>query len=260
MRRDDQSLAWGPLIFEIGFRSIARRHQGVRIRVMEGETQRLRFDCYDDAAHYHYDPDGRNQRHWRNPAIHPEPMEWALDMIGRSLPRMALAAGCVAEPPAPTAEFMDRLRALAESVDRARRQTLTHHPGDHLIPAGPVTFGLSYDVEGEGVSLRVLDRPNEDYEELLGIDCYRRDAHCHFGPRRKNAVIPLDPAVIDDPLEWVLAVLGSGRLPELLASAGYPAIGARVAESKDAAVALERDVGPLARRLQRDGRRRGTLP
>lgn len=260
MRRDDQSLAWGSLIFEIGFRSIARRHQGVSIRVIEGGTQRLRFDCYDDAAHYHYDPDGRNQRHWRDPAIHPEPVEWALELIGRSLPRMALAAGCAAAPPTPTAAFVDQLRGLAASVDRVHRQTLIHHPGDHLVPAGPLTFGLSYDLEGDGVSLRVLHRPGEDYEELLGFDCYRRGPHYHLGPRHKNAVIPLDPAAIDDALEWALALLHAGRLPKLLANAGYAALGARAAESEDVAAALEREVAPLARRLQREGRQPGTAP
>ena len=40
--------------------------QGVCIQVVgqvgENETELLRFDCFDDNAHYHYGPENRNER------------------------------------------------------------------------------------------------------------------------------------------------------------------------------------------------------
>jgi hypothetical protein len=247
-----QSIMWDGLRLEVSFRTVARRHQGVCIRIYEGDREALRFDCYDDAAHYHYDPGGRNQRFWREPVLHAEPVDWALELIQGHLPQMLAASGAARYAP-PSTAVMAALRSAAESVDRLCRQVLIHYPGDFLTPAGPITFGLRYDEDGDGVALRILRTRDGEFEELLGFDCFGLDPHYHYGPRRKNVVIGLDVAVTGDPLEWALSVFRGGRLPYLLARAGYPEVGVAVAISPEVGTVLAREVEPLARRLQRQG-------
>jgi hypothetical protein len=250
------SIAWGELAFVLGFRSIARRHQGVSLGLFEpghSEAQLLRFDCYDDIPHYHYDPDGRNERHWRDPASRVSALEWAIEIIGSSLPEMAARAGAVAAVGAPSAAFMKKLSDAAVLTDTMHRQVLIHDPGDFLINAPPIVFGICYDAAEGGVSLRVLRDSDCGLEELLGFDCHLTAPHCHYGPRRKNAVIPLDTAVVRDPLGWALECLRQESLPRLLEYCGYPDA-AREAGRAEIAQILSAEVEPLARRLEAEGR------
>jgi len=57
------------------------------------KTQLLRFDMFRICPHYHYEPDGRNQRYDLDPLIIDDGIGWALGLIGRKLPELLAKAG-----------------------------------------------------------------------------------------------------------------------------------------------------------------------
>jgi hypothetical protein len=243
-----REVVWCQLAFRMRFRTIGRLHQGVSISVHDGAgsgAQVLRFDSYDDTAHYHYDPDGRNIRYWLDPALGLDALEWTLGMIAQSLPAMAAAGGASRQIELPSPAFMVDLADAAHELDRTQRQTLVHHPGDHLIASGPLIIGVKYDAQEQGISLRILRKTDDGLEELLGFDCYRTAPHYHYGPRHKNAVIPLDPVVVEDPLDWTLSQFRNGRLLDMLVRAGYPEV-ARSVQLNEFRSTFEETVEPLA--------------
>lgn len=72
--------------------------QGPCVRVY-GEVgskavQLLRFDCFEKSPHYHYDPDGRNEVHYLDPAkgvaAH---VQWTLNQLRTQLSEMVWHAG-----------------------------------------------------------------------------------------------------------------------------------------------------------------------
>ena len=61
--------------------------------VAKREEQVLRFDCFMDDPHYHYDPDGNNElHHMRDEGIE-DPIEWTLRRLERNLAEMIRRAG-----------------------------------------------------------------------------------------------------------------------------------------------------------------------
>ncbi|MCG8543332.1 MAG: hypothetical protein MJE12_03880 [Alphaproteobacteria bacterium] len=58
------------------------------------ETEILAFDCFRDAAHYHYGPRNKNHRVYWDRTLVPDPLEWTLDVLkARKLREMIAAAG-----------------------------------------------------------------------------------------------------------------------------------------------------------------------
>ena len=69
------------------------------------EKQLLRFDCFANDPHYHYDPDGKNELHHMNDEAIVDPVEWTLHRLERNVPEMIRRAG---------------FGALADQVDSTR--------------------------------------------------------------------------------------------------------------------------------------------
>jgi len=69
--------------------------QAVRVfgMVGNGERQVLRFDCFVDDPHYHYDPDGKNELHHMQDEGIEDPVEWTLHRLERNLAEMIRRAG-----------------------------------------------------------------------------------------------------------------------------------------------------------------------
>jgi hypothetical protein len=122
---------------------------------------------------------------------------------------------------------------------------------NHLIPAGPLTFGVEYrNVDPEslhatyaanaahlaelderspeggfydsGVSIHVSG--TEDGHEYLRFDVFDDEPHYHYVHRTddgsvRNQVIDFDTAAHGDMLTWVIGCLHA-RLPQMLAAAG----------------------------------------
>ena len=100
---------------------------------------------------------------------------------------------------------------------------ISTRPGEELINAGAVTFGLTYRNNvgadnDEGLCIRVYgnDLPGQD-KELLRFDCFRMSPHYHYRnpPIQKNERLFLDYTTEGDPVAWTLDKI-QHRLPAML--------------------------------------------
>lgn len=98
-----------PIRFAIEHRE-AESDRGPTLRVRESESgrERLRFDCFERAPHYHFDPEGRNEIISIERAL--DPVSWTLSLLARDLDGCLLRAG-FETPPFEAAALR---RALAE--------------------------------------------------------------------------------------------------------------------------------------------------
>ncbi len=93
---DSREFALGPLRVIVEYRR-TDVDEGPSIRIYGTEAgqlrQVLRFDCFVDDPHYHYDPDGGDElHHMRDEGIE-EPVEWTVHCLERNLSEMIRRAG-----------------------------------------------------------------------------------------------------------------------------------------------------------------------
>lgn len=55
--------------------------------------QLLRFDCFRNEPHYHYDPSGKNEHLHLDKASVPDPIAWTIEKLGNDLAAMIRTAG-----------------------------------------------------------------------------------------------------------------------------------------------------------------------
>jgi len=82
------------------------------------KVQLLRFDMFRNCPHYHYAPDGRNQRYDLDPLIIDDGMGWALGLIGRRLPALLAKAG---QPALATTETISAVNRALPDIERRWR-------------------------------------------------------------------------------------------------------------------------------------------
>ena len=112
----------GGLRFSIEYRNFGGdRGPAVRVwgPVGRNQVQVLRFDCFEDDPHYHYDPDNRNFHLHLNPETVPDPVAWSLGELQVNLPTMLRTAGfdklaAKVDTAAVTAVLPDIQRAITE--------------------------------------------------------------------------------------------------------------------------------------------------
>ena len=72
-------------VVDIGVRY--RGDSGLSISVygaVEGRhTELLRFDCFDNAPHYHYGPEVNGERFALDDTANGDPVQWTLEILGR---------------------------------------------------------------------------------------------------------------------------------------------------------------------------------
>src|SRR5918998_5013787 len=56
-------------------------------------VQLLRFDCFDNDPHYHYDPEGQDDHRKLNRQEVPDPVAWTLAQLSGNLVSMIRTAG-----------------------------------------------------------------------------------------------------------------------------------------------------------------------
>ncbi|MCY3549611.1 MAG: hypothetical protein OXH39_04060 [Candidatus Poribacteria bacterium] len=60
----------------------------------DGENiQLLRFDCFREDPHYHYDPSGKNDQRSLDKASVPDSVAWTIEQLGQNLVEMIHTAG-----------------------------------------------------------------------------------------------------------------------------------------------------------------------
>ena len=114
----------------------------------------MRFDCFDQAPHYHYAPLEKNERRFLDKTTAGNPLGWTLRQLRTRLPEMLEHAGY-----GEVASQLDR-DLVASKLDEVeddgplrwrvtQRRNVIHKRGDQVIEAGNIRFGLEFRETGE---------------------------------------------------------------------------------------------------------------
>jgi len=94
--REMASLQACGLCFEVAYRTTGN-DRGPSLQVLgdvDGQrVQLLRFDCFDHEPHFHYDPDGKNNRIFLNPTRALDPITWSMDYLRGNFASLVRIAG-----------------------------------------------------------------------------------------------------------------------------------------------------------------------
>ena len=228
------SILAGALVFELEYRDLFH-DQGVSIAVKTApkngiQRELLRFDCFDEAPHYHYDPENKNEMHQLDKTTAGNPIGWVLDQLRTNFHGMLMNANATrianALDMAEVKKQLSEVETIVRSMARQQRSTVTHNRGDKIIEAGNIRFGLEYRRLGNdrGMAIHVLGDVSGEEIELLAFDCFENAPHYHYGPRNKNIRLYWDKTAVPNTLKWTLQQFREGKLPDMLTKAGYPGI------------------------------------
>jgi len=96
METEDKIIEVGGIRFQAGY-LVFGGDRGPAIRVWGDvggrPVQLLRFDCFENSPHYHYDPDGKNDHRNLDKSEVSDPLAWSLEQIRTHLPEMVADAG-----------------------------------------------------------------------------------------------------------------------------------------------------------------------
>jgi hypothetical protein len=225
----------GIICFALQYRALMP-DQGVCLQVVgnvDGEEKELlRFDCFDQNPHYHYDPDGKNIRYELDKTTAGNPVGWTLKQLRTRLPEMLKKAGYEDIANKLDCQLvlskLDQVEEAARYMALKQRRTVTHNRGDVVIEAGNIRFGLEFRelANDRGMAIHVLSDVAGQEIELLAFDCFEGGPHYHYGPRNQDVRIYWDTAVVPDTLQWTLDQFKAGKLPAMIERAGYPTIAA----------------------------------
>ena len=237
----------GPVEFLLRYRDEIMDDQGLCLQVYskveDKDTEILRFDCFDQAPHYHYGPENFNIRLYLDKTTAGNPLSWTLDNIRNNLPAMVRRAGYeelaqdLDANPVPEAT-LDELDTTARRIALEDRRTVLHtmremEDGD-MFEAGNIRFGLEFRhipaVKNGGVAIHVLGDIADQEVELLAFDCFKDAPHYHYGPRNQDVRIYWDVTTSGDTLRWTLDQFKTGKLRSMLERAGYPTVAADLDE------------------------------
>jgi len=206
------------------------------------DTEILRFDCFDQAPHYHYGPENHNVRLSLDKTTCGNPFGWTMDNLRNNLPTMIKRAGydnlatAVEANPASVA-MLDQIEAKGRDLAVSERRTVHHKlerliDGD-MIQAGNIRFGLEFrEVNNDrGLAIHVLSDVADQEVELLAFDCFENGPHYHYGPRNQDIRLYWDTTTAGDTLRWTLDQFKSGNLRSMIERAGYPSIASAVDEN-----------------------------
>lgn len=236
----------GAVEITMDYRKELMPDQGLMIQVygdVDGkDTEILRFDCFDQAPHYHYGPENHNIRLHMDKTTAGNPVGWTIGQIRNNLSTMIRRAGYddlaakVDADPIP-AKTMDEIEATARAKANTERRTVHHKfermlDGD-MIEVGNVRFGLEFRelANDRGLAIHVVSDVAGQEVELLAFDCFENGPHYHYGPRNQDVRIYWDVTTSGETLRWTLDQFKVGNLRSMIERAGYPSIASAVDES-----------------------------
>ncbi len=255
MQTGDTRIDAGAVTFALQYRPLMP-DQGVSLQVVGKvrgkETELLRFDCFDQRPHYHYDPRGKNERIDMDKTTAGNPIGWTMKQLRTRLPAMLDKAGYKAVAKRLDADqlqtTLDQVEETARDMAMTQRRTVTHNRGDVVIETGNIRFGLEFRElrnDDRGLAVHVLSDVAGQEIEILAFDCFEREPHYHYGPRNQDIRIYWDMAVVPDPLRWTLDQFKERKLPSMIERAGYPSI-ASALDRDLIASKLEQEIEPQA--------------
>jgi len=214
------SIGVGGLCFNVRYSKTANdRGPSLRIYgdVDDKPVQLLRFDCFDQGPHFHYDPDGKNNQLRMDKAKVSDPINWSMDYLRGNITSLVRVAGYRA-----LADQLDEgvLDAALPTVEKAMRDSIpTDMPG---MEASGLRFAVDYrnTKTDRGPSLQVLGDVDGNQVQLLRFDCFEKEPHFHYDPDGKNNRIFLNKARVSDPIAWTIEYL-QGNVASLVRIAGY---------------------------------------
>ena len=122
------AMAASGLCFTVEYRNTGTGDRGPSLQVLgdvDGKrTQLLRFDCFEHEPHFHYDPDGKNNRIFLNTTRVSDPIAWTIDYLRGNFTSLVRIAGYgkladSLDEAALTATLPGIEKALRESAPRA---------------------------------------------------------------------------------------------------------------------------------------------
>ena len=238
----------GSVEIAMSYRQEIMDDQGLCVQVyseIDGkDTEILRFDCFDQAPHYHYGPENHNIRLSMDKTTGGNPLGWTLNNLRNNLPSMVRRAGyedladSLEKTPVKKA-VLNKIEDKARSMVREERRTV-HHMMPELvdgdkIEAGNIRFGLEYrhlpQINDEGMAIHVLTDIAGQEVELLAFDCFQNAPHYHYGPRNQDVRIYWDVTTSGETLKWTLDQFKGGKLKSMIERAGYPSIASELDEN-----------------------------
>jgi hypothetical protein len=185
---------------------------------VEGKSvQLLRFDCFDNQPHFHYDPEGKNNQLRMDKTRVTDPIAWSMDYLRGNITSLVRIAGYSA-----LADQLDEgvLTTALPTVEKALRDAI---PEDMpALQASGLCFAVEYrnTRTDRGPSLQVLGDVESKRVQLLRFDCFENEPHFHYDPEGKNNRIFLNKARVSDPIAWTIDYL-RGNFTSLVRIAGY---------------------------------------
>jgi predicted DNA-binding ribbon-helix-helix protein len=235
MAEQGMTIGVSGLRFNVRYANVRTGDRGPSLRIygdVEGKpVQLLRFDCFENEPHFHYDPDGKNNQLRMDKTKVSDPIAWSMDYLRGNFTSLVRIAGYSA-----LAEQLDEgeLTAALPTVEKALRDTI---PAD--MP-GLQASGLCFEVEyrntrtDRGPSLQVLGDVDGKRVQLLRFDCFEHEPHFHYDPDGKNNRIFLNTTRVSDPIAWSMDYM-RGNFTSLLRIAGYSGLADRLNEEALAA-------------------------
>ena len=97
MAEQGLTIGVGELRFNVRYSNVRTGDRGPSLRIygdVEGKpVQLLRFDCFEHEPHFHYDPDGRNNRIFLNTTRVSDPIAWTIDYLRGNFTSLVRIAG-----------------------------------------------------------------------------------------------------------------------------------------------------------------------
>src|SRR5262249_26805529 len=177
----------------------------------------LRFDCFENQPHFHYDPEGKNNQLRMDKSKVSDPITWSMDYLRGNFASLIRIAGYSA-----LADQVDEaaLTAALPTVEKALRDSI---PAD--MP-GLQASGLCFAVEyrntrtDRGPSLQVLGDVDGKRVQLFLFDCFYLLPHFHYHPQLNSFPTRRSSDLVSDPITWSMDYL-RGNFASLIRIAGY---------------------------------------
>ena len=241
MEKGNVTIDAGPVEFAMSYRDEIMDDQGLCVQVyseIDGkDTEVLRFDCFDQAPHYHYGPENHNIRLHLDKTTAGNPFGWTMGNLRDNLSDMVrrsgyedLASDLEASPL--STELLDEVEATGRRMSLEGRRTV-HHMMPEMqerdkVTIGNIKFGLEYrhlpQINDQGMAIHVLSDIAGQEVELLAFDCFQNGPHYHYGPRNQDVRVYWDVTTSGETLRWTLDQFKAGKLRSMITRAGYPTI------------------------------------
>ena len=173
MEKGNTVINAGPIDIAMSYRAEIMDDQGLCLQVyseIDGkDTEILRFDCFDQAPHYHYGPENHNIRLFLDKTTAGNPLGWTIGNLRNNLPTMVRRSGYdeladKLEAHPVDAAKLDEAESTARDMANGGRRTVHHMMPEMLdgdkIQVGNLKFGLEYrhlpQINDEGMAIHVL--------------------------------------------------------------------------------------------------------